>query len=521
MEGQKEINLNGYPKLIPYECTEKILEQMRKNICKITIGEGQGQGTGFFCKIPFPDINNMIPVFITNNHVLNEDLLYKKNGKISIYIKEEKKIRNFELNDRMIYTSQKYDITIMEIKDVDGIKNYLELDDKIINDIINNNNEMMDYIGKTIYIIQYPDHELSVSYGILNNILEDKKYDFNHKCTTGKGSSGSAILNLDKKVIGVHKEYDGKYNNKGTFLNYPIKEFILKFSNKANIVPSNNTNSVNEKNNSDLANNNKSNKQQKFIEYETIKDLNIIENEELKKFNFHEGVQKNINVISEQCMKNIIEQMKRNICEIKIHPTTTNGFFCKIPFPNKNNMIPVFITNNNIIYKKLSNKDDTKITLHLKENDYIDNLYLNNRMVYTSKEYKVAIIEIKENDSINNEFLELDDKIIDDIISNNKDKKVEYINNIVYIIQYPIKSLGKQKLSASFGMIKEIGTFNYEFYYNCSKAEGAPGSPIFNINNNKIIGIYSQKFVRGNRIGDGIGIFLNYPIKEFIKQKYQ
>ena len=57
MEGQKEINLNGYPKLIPYECTEKILEQMRKNICKITIGEGQGQGTGFFCKIPFPDIN--------------------------------------------------------------------------------------------------------------------------------------------------------------------------------------------------------------------------------------------------------------------------------------------------------------------------------------------------------------------------------------------------------------------------------------------------------------------------------
>jgi len=32
----------------------------------------------------------------------------------------------------------------------DEIKDYLELDDKIINDIINNNNEMMDYIGKTI-----------------------------------------------------------------------------------------------------------------------------------------------------------------------------------------------------------------------------------------------------------------------------------------------------------------------------------------------------------------------------------
>ena len=62
MEVKKESILTGYPNFISYESTQKILEQMEKNICKIKIG--QKQGTGFFCKIPFPDKNNMLPVFI-------------------------------------------------------------------------------------------------------------------------------------------------------------------------------------------------------------------------------------------------------------------------------------------------------------------------------------------------------------------------------------------------------------------------------------------------------------------------
>ena len=30
------------------------------------------KGTGFFCKIPFPNNNHLLPVLITNNHVMNE-----------------------------------------------------------------------------------------------------------------------------------------------------------------------------------------------------------------------------------------------------------------------------------------------------------------------------------------------------------------------------------------------------------------------------------------------------------------
>ena len=225
MEDNKQNILVGYPNIISYECTKRIKEQMEKNICKINIGKSQG--TGFFCKIPFPDLNNMLPVFITNNHIINNELLYKKDAKIKIDIyDDESDNKEINLNNRMKYTNEEYDITIIEIKEEDKINNYLELDEIIINDIINNINKNKLYINKTIYIIQYPEGDLSLSYGLLDNICIDKKYNFNHKCSTKGGSSGSPILNINNKLIGIHKE--GNYNNKnkGLFLNYPIKEFI-------------------------------------------------------------------------------------------------------------------------------------------------------------------------------------------------------------------------------------------------------------------------------------------------------
>ena len=109
MEDNKENILVGYPNIISYECTKKIKEQMERNICKINIGNSQG--TGFFTKIPFPDLNNMLPVFITNNHIINNELLYKKDSKIKIDIyDDESDNKEINLNNRMKYTNKEYDI---------------------------------------------------------------------------------------------------------------------------------------------------------------------------------------------------------------------------------------------------------------------------------------------------------------------------------------------------------------------------------------------------------------------------
>ena len=225
------------------------------------------KGTGFFCKIPFPDLNNMLPVFITNNHIIGRDLLYKGNERIGINIEEEENIKYINLKNRMRYTDKEDDITIIEIKEKDNIKNYLELDDKIINNILNDSNKNKNYIDEIIYTIQYPKGKLSVSYGTLEKINENKKHEFTHKCSTENGSSGSPILNVNNKLIGIHKEGYSNYN-KGTFLNYAIKDYIKLFCKNINELKSQQS-----KNNELLIQ--EFNKKNKYIP--DIKDSNIIE----------------------------------------------------------------------------------------------------------------------------------------------------------------------------------------------------------------------------------------------------
>ena len=87
---------------------------MERNICKINIGANQG--TGFFTKIPIPNQNKLLPVLITNNHIINKEILNKENMKIKIDIKKEEKIKEIILNKRLNYTNVDYDITIIEIK---------------------------------------------------------------------------------------------------------------------------------------------------------------------------------------------------------------------------------------------------------------------------------------------------------------------------------------------------------------------------------------------------------------------
>jgi len=226
MSYQQEINKESYPKWISLKSSEDIIEQMKSKVCKIVLDSGNG--TGFFCKIPFPS-NKLIPVLITNNHVINKTILDNENINIyySIY-NNNSGLTYINLKNRMKYTSEKYDITIIELKENDNIKEYLEIE-------LNQNNII--YNKKSIYLMHYPGEEnISVSYGIINNIKIDKLYEFIHYCSTEKGSSGSPILDIsNNKIIGIHKGSEKGYNL-GTFINYPINEFIEENSIDKNII---------------------------------------------------------------------------------------------------------------------------------------------------------------------------------------------------------------------------------------------------------------------------------------------
>ena len=71
----------------------------------------------------------MFPVLITNEHVINKDqILYNKVIKISF--DDDKISKNLDItNNRKIYSSKLYDITIIEVFPlIDNLSNFLELD---------------------------------------------------------------------------------------------------------------------------------------------------------------------------------------------------------------------------------------------------------------------------------------------------------------------------------------------------------------------------------------------------------
>ena len=230
-EYNPEKRLKNNVKSISIEEMSKLIEYTKKRICKIECNDG-GKGTGFFCIIPLDDWDNNIRVLITNNHVIGEnDMINDKKIKFSLdNDREEKEIIIDE--DRIKYTNKKYDITIIEIKKKDGIKNesFFEIDNKIFDDY-------KIYNKQIIYLLHYPKgKEMKFSEGIIKNIYENK-YTIEHLCDSDEGSSGGGPLlnSIDYKVIGIHKggAKGAKEYNLGTLIKEPIEEF--KINNKKEI----------------------------------------------------------------------------------------------------------------------------------------------------------------------------------------------------------------------------------------------------------------------------------------------
>ena len=251
---EKEIKTSLEP--VSLKGTEKILDQMKNCVCRILNNE---KGTGFFTKIPYK--SKLLPVLITNNHVLGQNDIENKKT-ITLYLNNDnQKVKKIKMDEnRLIYTNEKLDITIIEIKEnEDELNNkYLELDDKIINFLKENEenkepgnmNEI--YSSESIYVINYPgDADVVVSYGQSPKLNES---EIKHKCCTKPGSSGSPILLINnQKLIGIHYAGSEDYEfNKGTLIIYAIIEF-QKIKNNLLIINKEgkyiNNNEINEINN--------------------------------------------------------------------------------------------------------------------------------------------------------------------------------------------------------------------------------------------------------------------------------
>lgn len=196
-----ELNNEEIPDIIKPEDLQKIYEQVDISIFKIIKEKGKS-GTGFLCKIPYPDFYKKLHVLITCYHVLKEEDLIDDN-KIEIKFQKNNSIEIITktlLIDKLrkIYFSKEkeYDITIIEILPTDNFdeKQFLEIDNLLytkekLNDI---------YKTKTVYILHYPRGFKALSFGTIKNIDINNSI-IEHNCATDIGSSGSPIINIDNK----------------------------------------------------------------------------------------------------------------------------------------------------------------------------------------------------------------------------------------------------------------------------------------------------------------------------------
>ena len=226
LNNRKEKYITSSIEPISLQLTEKILEQMKSNcICRIN-----DKGTGFFVKIPYK--SRLLPTLITTNKVINTFDI-QDNNNISIRLNNDKTIKTIKLNyNRLIYTNEKLDITIIEIKEnEDNLNNdYLELDFEVINylkldKIKLNKKESPNYLDESIYLLSnLKDNDIYVSYG---KYLDINNTEIIHNCNIKPGSSGSPIILLhNQKLIGIQcNSSNQKKLNRGTSLTYSIIEF--------------------------------------------------------------------------------------------------------------------------------------------------------------------------------------------------------------------------------------------------------------------------------------------------------
>jgi len=179
-------------------------------------------GTGFFCKFLLPNKNIYVHALITANYIINEKMIQEG---IPIDARIDNKRENIIINiknDRKVYTNKESDITIIEIKEKDGITNFLELDENICNpDILRKS---------SIYFLYYLGEENTsrVSFGMIHNI---EKNTILHDCSSGMGSGGGPLLSsISHKVIGIHiGSMRPKKLNIGSLLSQTVSVFFNNY----------------------------------------------------------------------------------------------------------------------------------------------------------------------------------------------------------------------------------------------------------------------------------------------------
>ena len=223
----------------------------KKSLCKIRYRNMMA--SGFCCLIPIFN-KNKVPVLIACEHLINLDNI-RKGCNINLDFNDFHELISIRIDERTkIYSDKKFDITIIEIKETDELKDkllFMEIDEDVFNEnLIQKNFGLLNaYILHYCFDISYREKNINnfVDFKKNNNlklkeITNNKGYYIEegeiqiienkiiHNMSTGLGSSGAPIISSNKfKVIGYHTGSFMKGHGFGWLLQIPIQNYIKQF----------------------------------------------------------------------------------------------------------------------------------------------------------------------------------------------------------------------------------------------------------------------------------------------------
>ena len=211
-----------------------------------------------------------------------------------------------------------------------------------------------------------------------------------------------------------------------------------------------------------------------------------------------------INPVFLEKYENINIHLRKSLCVINLQKRKKSiGFLCKIPSPDKNNLLPILVVNKNLINENKT--EENKIIINLKDENKEICIYLKNKIIYKNEFFDIAFIEITDENFKEDNYFELDE-----IIVNKSIKEVNIYNNI-YTLKYK-----KEKIYISLGELREI-LEEKDNIYSFSKIKLESNIfPIINHKNNKLIGIH----INNNPIYNQNLLDLLKDFNNFIEIKY-
>ena len=172
------------------------------------------------------------------------------------------------------------------------------------------------------------------------------------------------------------------------------------------------------------------------------------------------------------------KDIEKILYKVDYNGTKENGYLCRIPFPDSNNLLPLLIISNNIFGDSNYKNSNLILTDNKKNNKTIK--LDEERMVYFNKDEnnnEITIIEIKEEDGVDlNQFLNITET---------------YSNKAYNLVLNPkLKSIDKIKAE-----ITNISENQPEIEYKCNVKAGTEipyGSPIIDLDNYQIIAFHKR-----------------------------